>query len=304
VKLGFVTAIFPDLELAEVLQFAAEVGYDCVEVMCWPPGGGERKFAGVSHIDVTNLSQSQGDDIRGLCENHGVSISGLGYYPNILSANAEEGDLAHSHLKKVMDAASLLGLKNVNTFIGNNHTQPFEVNFEKFQHIWPELIRYAEQRGLFIGIENCPMLFSLDEWPGGKNMAKSPEIWRKMFEAIPSDHFGLNYDPSHIVMQMMDYIEPIVDFPHKLFHVHAKDMKVEHRKLNQVGVQALPPEWTTPKIPGLGDVDWSRFVSSLTDADYNGPICVEMEDDAFSRTLEDRKRSLVISHNVLRPLIG
>lgn len=303
-KLGFVTAIFPDLSLEEVIAFAAEAGYDCVEVMCWPPGGADRKYAGVSHIDVTSLDESRRQAIHALCEEHQVSLSGLGYYPNILSHDAEEGAAAKEHLLRVIEAAAQLGLKNVNTFIGNDHTAPFEVNFARFQETWPEIVAFAEQHDVRLGIENCPMLFSGDEWPGGKNLARSPVIWRQMFSEIPSLHFGLNYDPSHMVMQHMDCIEPIYEFAPRLFHLHAKDMRIDRKRLDELGVLALNPGWSTPKIPGLGDVDWNWFVSALTDVGYDGAVCVEVEDDAFTKTLDGRKQSLVISRNILRPLIG
>lgn len=303
-KLGFVTAILGELGFEQILQFAADEQYDCVEVMCWPVGRAERKFAGVTHIDVAMLTPAAADDIRGMCEKHGVGISALGYYPNILSSDSAESAAAIDHLQRVMDGAALLGLKNVNTFIGNDHRQPDEVNFARFKEVWPDLIKYAEQLGLFIGIENCPMLFSQDEWPSGKNLARSPAIWRRMFQMIPSDHFGLNYDPSHFVMQFMDYLAPIEEFQDRIFHAHAKDMKINTARLNQVGVQALPPQFSTPKIPGLGDVNWSMYISALTDIGYQGPVCVEVEDDAFCKSLDDRKQSLRISRNVLRPLMG
>ncbi len=303
-QLGFVTAIFPDLTFEEVLQFAAQEQFDCVEVMCWPPGKADRKFGGVCHIDVTDFSSSQAEQVHALCRKHNVAISGLGYYPNILSADAEEAQVARDHLRAVMDAARVLGLRNVNTFIGNDHTAPLETNFENFRQVWPELVAYAERQDLLLGIENCPMLFTLDEWPSGKNMARSPDVWRKMFEAIPSAHFGLNYDPSHLVMQMMDYVRPLFEFSDKLFHLHAKDMKIERERLGNLGILAPNPGWSTPKIPGLGDVRWDRFISALTDVGYDGPICVEVEDDAFFQDLDARKRSLRISRNVLRPLLG
>jgi len=300
-KLGFVTAILPDLEFAEVAQFAAMEDYDCIEVMCWPEGGPERKYAGVTHIDCADLTQAAADDTNAICDKVGVEMSGLGYYPNILSGNAEEAEVARKHLKHVIDAAVLLGLKNVNTFIGANTRMNWEENFAQFTDVWPDLIRYAEDRGVYVGIENCPMLFSFDEWPAGKNLAYSPALWRRMFETIPSDHFGLNYDPSHFVLLMMDYVEPIYEFRHKLFHTHAKDMRIERDKLNSTGILGFG--WSTPKIPGLGDIDWHRWVSALTDVQYRGSICVEVEDDAFCSSLEDRKNSLRISRNILRPLV-
>ncbi len=301
-QLGFVSAILPDLSLGEVLQLAALEHYDCVEVMCWPLGKAERKYAGVTHLDVSDFSQAKADDANALCEKHGVKMSALGYYPNILAASAEESQVAIEHLKRVIAAARMLGLKNVNTFIGADPRQPVEQNFARFGQVWPDLVRLAEDHGVWIGIENCPMLFTMDEWPSGKNLAYSPAIWRRMFEAIPSEHFGLNYDPSHMVWQMMDYIEPIYEFRHKLFHTHAKDMRVERKRLNDCGI--LAQGWSTPKIPGLGEIDWARFVSALSDVGYRGAVCVEVEDDAFRDSLEGRKNSLRISRNVLRPLIA
>ncbi len=301
-QLGFVSAIFGDLSLEEVLAFAAAERYDCIEAMCWPLGRADRKYAGVTHIDVRDFTQAAADDVHALCQRYGVSLSALGYYPNILSANAEESQVAIEQLKRVLLAAELLGLSTVNTFIGNDHRQSLEPNFERFRQVWPELVRFAGDHTVRIAIENCPMLFSQDEWPAGKNMARSPAVWRRMFEAIPSDSFGLNYDPSHLVLQMMDPIAPIFEFRHKLFHLHAKDMKIERDLLNERGI--LDFGWSTPKVPGLGDIDWARFISALSDIGYDGPICVEVEDDAFRHDLEARKRSLRISRNVLRPLIG
>jgi sugar phosphate isomerase/epimerase len=301
-QLGFVTAIFPELSFEDVLQFASREGYDCVEVMCWPVGKADRKFAGVTHVDVEGIDRSRADDVQGLCAKHGVSISALGYYPNPLSNHPDEAQTARAHLKKVIDAAPLLGLSTVNTFIGADWTQPLKVNFERFRDVWPDLIKYAEDRGVRVAIENCPMLFSLDEWPFGKNMARSPDVWRRMFEAIPSPSFGLNYDPSHLILQLMDCVAPIQEFGDRIFHAHAKDMKIERDRLNDRGV--LTFDWGTPKIPGLGDVHWGKWVSALSDVGYDGPVCVEVEDAAFMRDLEMRKRSLRISRNVLRPLLA
>ena len=303
-QLGFVTAIFPDLELPEILEFAAEENYDCVEVMCWPTGGKDRKYGGVTHIEVDGLDQPRADAALELCQQTGVGISALGYYPNPLSANEQEAETVRGHLQKVIDAAPLLGLDTVNTFIGADHSQPTDVNFERFTQIWPELVRYAEDRGVRIAIENCPMLFR-DTWPFGSNLARSPDVWRRMFEAIPSAHFGLNIDPSHLVMTHIDPIGPIYDFADRIFHAHAKDMKIDAGRLNQFGSLecAHIAEWGIAKIPGLGDIDWNRWVSALTDIRYDGPVCVEVEDEAFTDTLEGRKNSLRISRNVLRPLV-
>lgn len=302
-QLGFVSAIFGDLPLEEVLAFAATEGYQCVEVMCWPASGPDRKFGGVCHLDVDDFSQSRADDVRALGEKHGIAISALGYYSNPLAADADEAQRARDHLKRVIDAAPRLGLSIVNSFVGAHTQLPLEDNLRRFADVWPELVRYAEDGGVRIGIENCPMLFP-HTWPFGMNLARTPAIWRRMFEIIPSASFGLNYDPSHLVMQLIDPIEPIQEFSSRILHTHAKDMRVDRERLQDVGSFALPMERSTAKIPGSGDVDWARWVGALAEAGYNGAVCVEVEDDDFTATLEGRQRSLRISRDVLQPLIA
>ena len=226
----------------------------------------------------------------------------LGYYPNPLSNNAEEAEVAQPHLKQGHRCGPIAGPRSCQYVHRGRLETASGRELARFREVWPELIRHAEDRGVRIGIENCPMLFTMDEWPFGKNLARSPHVWRQMFEAIPSPNFGLNYDPSHMVLQRMDCYAPIKEFADRIFHTHAKDMKIEYDQLNDRGV--LTFDWYTAKIPGLGDVDWSRWISALTDAGYDGPVCIEVEDEAFMASLETRKQSLRISRNVLRPLIG
>jgi len=304
IKIGFVSAILADQTFEEVISFAAESGYSCVEIMCWPTGKAERRYAGVTHIDVTNLTKEKVDSIHKLLKEKDVSISGLGYYPNPLEADDKNATAYIEHIKKVIDAANQLGLENVNTFIGRDHQRNLDDNFEKFKKIWPPIVKHAEDRKVKIGIENCPMFFSNDEWPGGKNLASSPAIWRRIFEEIPSANFGLNYDPSHLVWQFMDYVRPIYEFKDRIFHVHIKDAKVLRENLNDVGILAAPLSFHSPKLPGLGDVDWGKFFSALTDIGYDGSACVEVEDRAFEGSLEMQKRSLVQSREYLKQYVS
>ena len=298
--LGFVSAILPDLPLEDVLDFAATEGYDCVEVMCWPPGKAERRYAGVTHIDVTALDENR---IHSLVEQTGVEISGLGYYPNALSPDAAEAAVAVEHIRRVIEAAARLGIGRMNTFIGRDWAKSVDQNWPRFLETWRPIVAFAEERNVKIGIENCPMLFSQDEWPGGKNLAHSPAIWRRMFADIPSPNFGLNYDPSHLAWMQMDPVQPLWEFAGRIHHAHAKDVRVDRRKLDDVGVLAYPLAYHTPKLPGMGDVDWGRFFSVLTDIGYGGPVCVEVEDRAYEGSLENRKASLRQSRAYLRQFI-
>jgi len=298
-QIGFVTAILPDWSLEDIFKFAADEGFDCLEVMCWPMGKAERRYAGVTHIDVTDFSASDAAHIKDLQQKYGVSISSLGYYPNPLVADAEEREAYIEHIKKVIVASKMLDINLMTTFIGRDPQKSIEDNWPLFEEVWKPLVTFAESQDVRIGIENCPMLFSLDEWPGGKNLAISPEVWRRMFETIPSDHFGLNFDPSHLIWQHIDYVRAIKEFKDKLFHVHAKDERVDTDMLYERGIMGV--KWHTPKLPGLGSVDWSAFFAALTDVGYKGPVVIEVEDRAYEDSLDDVKRSLTQSRRFLLP---
>jgi sugar phosphate isomerase/epimerase len=291
-KLGFVSAILPELSLEEVLLFAQQEGFACVELMCWPVGKAERRYAGVTHIDADGFTAEDAARVNAMRQRTGVQISGLGYYPNPLAPDPAEAAVYVAHIKKVIHAARLLGLDLVNTFIGRDWTRTLEQNWPRFLETWRPLLHFAADEGVRIGIENCPMLFTGDEWPGGKNLATSPAIWRRMFQEIPDAHFGLNYDPSHFVWQRMDYLRPLREFAPRLFHVHAKDARLDQDRLDEVGILATPLQFHTPKLPGLGDVNWGRLFSVLTDVGYDGPVCIEVEDRAYEGTLESRKAAL------------
>lgn len=304
IELGFTSAIVPDMSFEDVMNTASRIGYSCVEVMCWPKGKAERRYAGVSHIDVNALGDAEVDSIHRICDVSGVSISALGYYPNALASDPSVSEAAVEHIKAVIAASSRLGIGRMNTFIGRDWTKSVDDNWPRFLETWKPIIAFAEEQGVKVGIENCPMLFSADEWPGGKNMATSPAIWNRMFNDIPSDNFGLNYDPSHLVWQQMDWELPLRDFTDKLFHVHAKDIRLDKNRLDQVGILAHPLEYHTPKLPGAGEINWGRFVSVLADVGYDGPICVEVEDRVFEGSDKDRVTSLEVSFRYLKNFLA
>ena len=302
VKLGLLTAAFPDLTLGEVAAWAAGNGYEALEIACWPAAGGERRrYAGVTHIDVDALDP---DAVHQTMERHGLTISALAYYPNNLHPDDEHREAVNAHLRKVVDAAQRLGVEVVGTFVGNDKDRPPPENLERFRRIWPELVSYAGERGVKIAIENCPMIFSWDEWPGGGNLAWSPAIWDELFSVIPERNFGLNLDPSHLVWLQIDYERAIYDYGDRIFHAHAKDMEVRADGLYRHGTFSAGMGWQVPRLPGLGQVDWPRFVAALYAVGYDHVLSVEHEDRGFEATQELVERGFVIARNTLRPLLA
>jgi sugar phosphate isomerase/epimerase len=303
-QLGFVSAILPEYSLDQLLAFAATEGFSCIEAMCWPIGKAERKYAGVTHVDVTDFTQAKADEVLALCDRHGVSLSGLGYYPNPLDPDPTVSGPAIDHLRKLIRAAPLLGLNTVTTFAGRDWRRTIDDNWPQFLAIWRPLVALAEEHGVRIGIENCPMLFTADEWPGGKNLFTTPAVWRRAFAEIGSPALGLNYDPSHFVIQGMDPLSPLDEFRDRLFHLHMKDVRLDARAISDVGRFDFPARWHQPRIPGFGEIDCGRFLAEVRRVGYDGPVCIEVEDESFGRSLEGRITALRTARNVLRPFFN
>ncbi|MBQ6825604.1 MAG: sugar phosphate isomerase/epimerase [Clostridia bacterium] len=302
-KLGVVSAIYDGFTFEEMMDDISKNGCSCVEVACWPQGKAERRYAGVSHIDVENTSAEYIAYIKDYCKKSGVEISSLAFYPNNMDGNLEKRNDSIEHLKKVINMSALLGVNMVTTFVGRDQNKTVEENLEIFKEVWPPIVKLAEEKGVKIAIENCPMLFGKDQWPGGQNLFTTPALWRKMFEIINSDNFGINYDPSHFIWQQIDYIKPVYEFKDKIFHVHCKDIKLYTDKLNEVGVMAYPLEYMSPKLPGLGDVNWGKYISALTDIGYDSFVCIEVEDKAFESSKEKILNSVKVSCRYLRQFV-
>ncbi len=294
-ELGFITSILQDYNFEQVIDFASTHGFKCVEIACWKKGRADRRYAGVTHIDVDDFNQTKAEYINEYCTKKGVRLSSLAYYPNTLDPDLEKRNEIIAHLKNVIDASHMLGVDMVSTFIGRVSDKTVEENLEIVSRVWPPILDYAKERGVRIAIENCPMLFGPDQWPGGQNIFTSPENWKKIFEVLPYNNLGINFDPSHFVWQLMDYLAPIYEFKDKIFHVHIKDIKLYPEKLKKVGSLAYPLDYMAPKIPGLGDVDWGSFISALRDIGYDGPVCLEIEDRSFEKDKKDIQTSILQS---------
>lgn len=303
-KQGFITSVMADYSFEQVVDFASENGFECLEVACWPKGKAERKYAGVTHIDVSTLDSFKAEEILRYCKDRKVTISALAYYPNVLDEDDECRKKSIDHLMQVINAAAELKVNMVTTFIGRNQNLNVSDNLALAEKIWKPILNYAENRGVKIAIENCPMLFTEDEWPGGKNLAISPAIWRELFKRLPSDMLGLNFDPSHFIWQEMDYIKPLYEFKDKIFHVHYKDIKVNRDARNEVGILATPLLYMIPCIPGHGDVDWSEYIRVLLETGYKGAACIEIEDKSFENDKESIENSLKISRQYLKQFIN
>lgn len=302
-KLGYVTAILDQDSFETVVDTAAEIGYECIEVACWPKEKATRRYAGVTHIDIEELDEEKIAYIKEYCKKKNVQISSLAYYPNTISDDLEQRERATKHLIEMIHAAPKLGVSMVTTFIGRVQSKTIEENLEIVKEVWPPIIEEAEKNGVRIAIENCPMLFGADQWPGGQNLMTTPAVWRKVFEILPSKNLGINYDPSHFVWQFIDYIKPIYEFKDRIYHVHFKDIKLYKDKLNDCGIMAYPLDYMSPKLPGLGDVDWGDYVSALTSIGYDGCACVEIEDKAFEGAKEKVRNSLELSYRYMRNFV-
>jgi sugar phosphate isomerase/epimerase len=302
-KLGILTAPFASSNLMEVADWSASAGFEALEIACWPSSGGEkRRYAGTAHIAVEDLTAAQAKDIAARLADKGLAVSGLGYYSNPLHSDAEYRGAVIAHLKKVITAAGRMGVGVVNTFVGGDRTLPLDQNWARALQVFPDIVAHARDSGVVLAFENCPMIFSQDEWPGGHNIAYAPKIWRRIF-AEWGDAVGMNFDPSHLVWQMIDQPRFIREFGPRMVHVHAKDLMIDQDGLYDNGIMSLGMGWQVPRMPGLGQVNWPEFFSGLYRAGYDGPVIIEHEDRNFEGSDTAVKRGFELARDVLRPYV-
>ena len=302
-RLGFLTAPFPETPLMDVADWAAANDFDSLEIACWPQTGGvKRRYAGTSHIDVANLSDGQAQELRAQIEGKGLAISGLGFYPNPLHPDPAVSEPAIAHIKLVIEACRKMGVPYMNTFMGGDSKKNLDENWANALRIWPEIVKHAQDNGVQVTIENCPMIFSFDEWPGGNNIAWSPMIWRRILEQWTGT-IGLNYDPSHLVWLMIDQGRFIREFGPHILHFQAKDVQIDRDGLYERGSMSSGIGWQIPRLPGLGDAPWAEIFSNLYRVGYDGDCIIEHEDRRFEGTDALIKRGFLLAANILRPYI-
>jgi sugar phosphate isomerase/epimerase len=302
-KLGFLTAPLPDMPLGVIAEWAADNGFESLEIACWPPAKGPtRRYAGTSHIDVTDLSEGRASEIVDEIAEHGLSISGLGFYPNPMHPDAEIREAAIAHQKLVIEACAKMQVPFFNTFMGGDPSLHVDANWDRALEIWPPIVEHAKAHGVKITIENCPMIFSYDEWPAGNNIAWSPYVWRRIIGEW-GDTVGLNYDPSHLVWLMIDQERFIREFASHIWHVQAKDVEINRDGLYERGSLSGGMGWQVPRLPGLGEAPWGRIFAALWRAGYDGDVIIEHEDRDFEGTEELVQRGFLLARDILRPYI-
>lgn len=300
-KLGLHTAILAEYSFEQVVDYAAETGFKSLEVCCWPNEKASRRYAGVSHIDVEGMTEESAAKYLDYAAAKGIEIAALAYFPNPLSDDEETAEKSREHLFRVIDAAALMKVNLVTTFIGKNKTKTVEENLELMEQVWPPILKHAEEKNVRIAIENCPMYFTQDEWPGGNNLASTPQIWKRMFAMSPN--IGLCFDPSHMILLGMNVWKPVVDYADRIFHIHFKDLQIDQEKVEEYGRFTYPGLWHTPKLPGYGDVDFPKLVTKLHEIGYRGSACLECEDRAFEGSMEDTREGIEIAYRYLRTLL-
>jgi sugar phosphate isomerase/epimerase len=302
-KLGILTAPFAEAPLEDVAAWASSEGFTALEVACWPKSSGPaRRYAGTSHIDVANLAASVAKEIPAALAEKNIVISALAYYPNPLHPDPAHRASVIEHLKQVITAAGQMGVGLVNTFCGGDAARNLDDNWTEAAKVWPDIIAHARDSGVRLAFENCPMIFSYDEWPGGHNIAYSPRMWRRILDAWDGE-VGMNFDPSHLVYQMIDQSRFIREFGPHIRHVHAKDLMIDRDGLYENGILSAGIGWQIPRMPGLGEVDWSAFFSGLYRAGYDGPVVIEHEDRIFEGDDDKVKRGFLLARDVLQPYV-
>lgn len=302
-KLGLLTAPLPSVDLYDIADWASAQSFEMLEVCCWPKtAGANRRYAGITHIDVNEITQGQCDEIVGELKNRKIEMSALGYYPNNLHPDLNHREQVNEHTKKVIRAAGMMGIPVISTFIGADASKSQDENWIEAQKVWPAIVEYARENNVKIAIENCPMIFSKDEWPAGHNVAYSPRIWREMFDKF-GETVGLNLDPSHLIWQMIDIDRVIREFGSRIYHTHVKDMEIDREGLYNNGIMSAGIGWQRPRLPGYGEVNWAKFVAGLSQVGYDYVLCIEHEDRRFEGTDQLVKEGFLIARNQISVLL-
>jgi sugar phosphate isomerase/epimerase len=303
-KLGFLTACLPGQSLDKIAEWAASNGFEALEIAAWPALG-DRPFT-ATHLTAEKCTTEVADQTGELLARHGLVASSLAFYDNNLHPEAAERAAVNAHVLACIDAAALLGVPTVGTFVGRDPSKSVSENLAEAVEVFKPLVERAGERGVKIVIENCVMEgWHPDGYPG--NLAYSPELWEWMF----SIGLYLNYDPSHLVWMGIDPVAALRPYVDKVAHAQAKDIQVFPEQRNRYGYpgKAITRDnpwdvgWWRYRVPGLGQVDWSAVIDTLYEGGFDGVLSVEHEDPVWGGTEQGVLTGLQIAHRTLRPLI-
>jgi sugar phosphate isomerase/epimerase len=305
-QLGFLTACLPQLPLERIVPWAAEQGFETLEVAAWPYDSTRDYQA--SHVRAEAFTPDDAARVRDLFGMHGLRISAMAYYDNNLHPDLGQREAHLAHVRKVIDAAEKLGVGLVGTFVGGHDGTPDAILKEIGETFRP-LVQYAEDKGVRLMIENCPM----DNWvtfgrPG--NYAYSPELWDALFNEVPSESFGLNFDPSHLFWLGIDHERAVREYAPRIFHAHAKDTEILPEGRYRYGTlwqQLGADPWKSGswryRMPGKGQIDWGTFVRTLREAGYDGVLSIEHEDPEYEGSEADVKEGLRLGREHLAQFV-
>ena len=243
---------------------------------------------------------------RNVLNKFNINISALTYCRNYLSTDNEEAEHHIKELHRRIDFASELGIEKIVTSTGIDKSTEERIydradsirktpirSLEKFEEVFTPIVKHAEDKGVNICFENCPLM---------GNIAISPKMWREIFKIFPNANIGLAYDPSHLVWQMIDPYVFIPEFKDRIFHVHAKDTKIDREKLSACGI-LTDFSWWQYVIPGHGELDWRRLIDALKANGFDGTISIEHEDAHYEDSLELMQKGLVLGKNYLKEFL-
>jgi sugar phosphate isomerase/epimerase len=291
-KIGFFTPALNMLPFKQVATWASSAGFEALECAAWPMKKGQKG----PNLDVAGFTKAKATELKGMMTGFEMEISSLGYYDNMLTPEPAEREAKAAHLRAVIDAAEKLGVRLAGCFVGRDPGKTLDENVKEAKKVFGPLCRYAADHGVRLMIENCPMAGWQFEGLIG-NIACMPEMWSRLFDALDGFDIGLNYDPSHLLWMGIDYVSLVAEFSERICHVHAKDTEIIEERYAHDGI--LSHGWWRHRLPGMGEIDWGRFISALGEHGYEGVLSIEHEDPIWHGEEEKNKQGLVLGRRHL-----
>lgn len=261
---------------------------------------------GYRHLSWRDVASGRDKEIRELSDLYEITIIDIMFGGlNFLSPSQDERAAAQEYAIMLIQAAKQLGIPSVSVFTGRNPLLGLEENLGQLPNVLLPVLDVGQKLGVRVLLENCPMAHN---WPPKYNIAIHPALWHDIFSAIPSSLLGLNFDPSHLVWQGIDYVEAVYRFADRIVLVQAKDSELLPHIQRQEGI--LGTRFWRHRIAGQGHVDWNRLISALIDCGYDGPLVIEHEDPLYESSIEavqagvDLSRTYLSQYLSMRPNQG